>query len=137
MLCDASTRGVGGALCVFREDVWMPAAFCSRQLQLRETRYTITELEALTMLTSIKKFANYLVGRQFKVLTDHKALVSFFTSSQLNNRLWRWRLQLADYDFSIEYVQGKDHCIPDSLRQDKDGLMKKTTISHLRRGNMW
>ncbi len=33
VLRDTSTRGVGGALCVFREDVWMPAAFCSRQLQ--------------------------------------------------------------------------------------------------------
>ncbi len=34
VLCYAYyTRGVGGGLCVFREDVWMPAPFCSRQLQ--------------------------------------------------------------------------------------------------------
>ncbi len=33
VLCDASTRGCEGALCVFREDVCMPATICSRQLQ--------------------------------------------------------------------------------------------------------
>ncbi len=38
VLCDASTHGVRGALCVCREDVWMPAAFCSRQLQPQETK---------------------------------------------------------------------------------------------------
>ncbi len=92
----------------------MPVAFYFRQLQPREQQYVVTELEALALLDYVQHFSFYLCGRHFKVYSDHKALVSL-SSPKLNNRLWRWRLILMDYDFEIIYVHGKDNVLPDSL----------------------
>ncbi len=113
--CDASTYGVGGVLCVCRSDVTLPVAFYSRQLCPRESRYSATELEALAMVDTIKHFSFYLHGRPFTVLSDHRALEQFFNSPRLNNRLWRWRIQLMDFDFQIKYVEGRKNSVPDAL----------------------
>ena len=88
-------------LSVVHCDLELPVAFYSRQLLSRETRYSATELEALALLCSVKHFAFYLFGESFTVTTDHKALEHLFDSSTLNNRLWRWRMQLQDYDFKL------------------------------------
>jgi len=113
--CDASSIGVGGVLCVSRDDKELPVSFYSRQLSPREQKFAATELEALALLETVKHFAFYLFGRQFVVYTDHKAFEQFFSSQKLNNRLWRWRLQLLDFDFVIKYKPGKDNLVPDSL----------------------
>ena len=113
--CDASSYEVGSALSVVRCDLELPVAFYSRQLLSRETRYSATELEALALLCSVKHFAFYLFGKSFTVTMDHKALEHLFDSSMLNNRLWRWQMQLQDYDFNIVYRPGKDNEIADSL----------------------
>ncbi len=44
---DASTKGIGGCLCIYRDDCWVPVSFYSRQLIAREKNYPIVELEAL------------------------------------------------------------------------------------------
>ena len=49
-----------------------------------------------------------IYGRRFKLLTDHKPLLSVFgsktgVSAHSANRLQRWELVLLAYDFSIEY----------------------------------
>ena len=113
--CDASLSGIGGVLCVYRSSVWQPVAFHSRQLQPREQRYSATEIEALAMLSTIEHFAYFLVGKDFKVFTDHKALVRLFDSSTLNNRLWRWRVRLMDFTFDIVYIQGHLNILADAM----------------------
>ncbi len=67
------------------------------------------------LLTSVKHFEYYLFEKHFTILTDHKALVNLFDSAILNNRLWRWRIQLQDYDFNIVYRPGQDNHVPDAL----------------------
>ena len=106
---------MGEALCVSRDDVALPVAFYSRQLCTREQKYSATELETLVMLETIRHFTFYLHGKHFTLLTDHRALVHFFYSPKLNNRLWRWRLQLLDFDFTIKYVEGKKNVLPDAI----------------------
>ena len=68
------------------------------------------------MICSIQHFAYYLVGRTFKIFTDHhKALIDLFNSQYLNNQLWRWKMKLFDYNFSIQYVEGRENPLSDSL----------------------
>ena len=113
--CDASGAGVGATLNVIRDGEARPAAYFSKQLQGAEKRYSATELEGLAVYRSINFFSHYLFGRTFKVITDHKALVSFLKSKVLNRRLQGWMLQLLQFDFSIEYRPGAEHLDADAL----------------------
>lgn len=115
---DASGMGIGGVLSVCREENELPVAFFSRQLRDRETRYSATELECLAVLESIRHFEVYLIGRQFALITDHKALESLFTSKVLNRKLTRWALYLQEFDFVPKYRPGITH-------QNADGLSRQ------------
>jgi len=51
-----------------------PIHFVSKRLISAEKNYTLTELEGLAIIFSLKKFCHYLLGYKAKVMTDHKAL---------------------------------------------------------------
>ena len=74
--CVASCSGVGAALEQLKVDGWKIIAFTSRFLNSSEERYSINELELLGEVWSIKYFRNYLYGKEFTVITDHRALLS-------------------------------------------------------------
>ncbi len=78
------------------------------------------------MLSIIEHFAYFLVGKDFKVFTDHKALVRVFHSSTLNNRLWRWHVRLVDFTFDMVYIQGHLNVLADAIIAA--GLARPTTV---------
>jgi len=48
--------------------------FASRNLSKTENNYLMTERESLAMVYTLHKFRNYLLGRHFKMYTDHSGL---------------------------------------------------------------
>ncbi len=105
---DASGGGIGGCLHVTREDKELPVAFYSRQLRGAEVRYSVTELESLAIVESIRHFEYYLCGAKFVVITDHRACVALTSSSHLNKRLMRMALRVQDHDVTIVYRSSID-----------------------------
>jgi hypothetical protein len=51
-----------------------PIYFGSRQLNVAEKNYSVTEREALGMIFSFQKFRHYLLGYKFTFYVDHDAL---------------------------------------------------------------
>jgi hypothetical protein len=51
-----------------------PLAFTSRNLSTAKINYTTTEREGLAMVYVLQKIFHYLLGRHFKMFTDHFAL---------------------------------------------------------------
>ena len=49
-----------------------PIEFESRKLKNYECHHSIYEKEMLSILHALAKFRQYLVGRKFKIKTDHK-----------------------------------------------------------------
>jgi len=113
--CDASSTGVGAVLSVVREGVRLPVAFFSRQLKGAQTRYSAQELEGLAVYESVKHFSYFLYGRCFKVITDHKGLLSLRTGHQENRRIYNWALKLTEFDFVMEYRAGSMNVVADDL----------------------
>jgi hypothetical protein len=91
-----------------------------------ETRYPVHEQELLSIVHSLKSFRHYLMGNQFTIKTDHKSLIHFQTQPMLSGRQVRWTQFLADYDFKIEYVQGKTNIVADAVSRRIDHLDANT-----------
>jgi len=77
---DASTVAVGAVLKQLFEDTKLehPVGFFSRALTGSERNYSVYELEMYAIVRSVEWFRIYLLGREFLLRTDHRALVNLF-----------------------------------------------------------
>jgi len=123
---DASGFAIGAVLQQDQGNGLQPIAFLSKKMNEAETRYPVHEQELLSIVHSLKSFRHYLMGNQFTVKTDHKSLIHFQTQPMLSGRQVRWTQFLADYDFKIEYVQGKTNIVADAVSRRIDHLDPNT-----------
>ena len=112
---DASDIGVGCSLLQEEDGKLMPISFASRKLLPREKSYSIIEKECLAVVFGVRKFHQYLYGRQFILQTDHLPLVCFNKSRIANDRIMRWAMLLQPYCMKIQYIRGSDNVIADFL----------------------
>ena len=133
----ANTEGLGGVLSQHddegRERV---IGYYGRRLNPHERNYTITEIELLAAVESIKHWRPYLWGREFKLIVDHSALRWLHTMKDTMeggpaSRLMRWILKLAEYNFTVEHKPGV-------LHKDADGVSRLAApVLHQRLATLW
>ena len=109
---DACDKGIGGVLMQLQEGRERVIAYASRALNKAESNYCITEKELLAVRYFVEYFRQYLLGRRFKVRSDHQALVWLFKLKEPRAKVARWIEILSQYDFMIEYRPGtkQGHC---------------------------
>ena len=109
---DASDKGIGGILHQMQGAHKRVIAYASRSLNKAEKNYCVTEKELLAVRYFIEYFRQYLLGRRFRVRSDHQALIRIFRLKEPRGKIARWLEILSQYDFSIEYRPGKKqgHC---------------------------
>lgn len=96
-----------------------PVAFFSRILQKSELNHPSVEKEAYSIVESIRYWKHYLTGKHFTLITDQKS-VSFMFDAKLsgkikNDKIQRWRIELACYNFDIKYRPGGENVPADSF----------------------
>ena len=95
---DASAVGLGAVL----EQDGHVIAYASRALTAPERKYSVIQRECLAVVYGLKHFRHYLLGKRFKVLTDHEPL-QWLSAQKMDGMLARWSLAMQEYDFQILY----------------------------------
>ncbi len=112
---DASTVGIGADQAQGDAGEERPIAYLSRKLLPRETRYSTVEKEGLAIKWVLESLRYYLLGREFILETDHRALTWIHTMKDHNSRVTRWYLSLQPYQFKVRHRPGPQNKIADYL----------------------
>lgn len=112
LVTDSSNFAIGAVL---SNSDKKPIAYASRVLNKAEINYPIIHKEMLAICWAVKHFRPYLYGRKFQIFSDHRPLVYLFGMNNPSSRLTKFRLILEEYDFTINYIPGKENVTADAL----------------------
>ena len=116
-----SSYGVGAVIAhIMPDGSERPVAYASRTLTQSERNYSQIEKEALAIVFRVKRFNQFLYGRHFTLVTDHKPWTTILGPK--NNiptlaaaRLQRWAILLAAYQYDVEFRPTDKHGNADAL----------------------
>ena len=116
LICDASSYGVGAVLLHLvtlpnGKTEERPIYHASRTLNQAERNYSQLDREALSLVFGVSKFYQYVYGRKFTLVTDHKPLLGLLSPNSplphhMSPRFLRWALHLSCLNFDLQYRPG-------------------------------
>ena len=141
LACDASPYGLGAVIShVMPNGEEKPVGYASRSLTKAEQNYSQIDREALGIIFGVKKFFQYLYGREFTLVTDNKPLTSIFHPSKeipplAASRLQRWSLYLSAFNYKVEFRRTAEHSNADGLsrvplKAADDGIVAEQAEMH-------
>jgi len=90
-------------------------AYSGRTLTVGERNYCIYRKELLAVVYFLKKFRQYLLGKEFLIRTDHAALTWLRKTSDPIGQNARWMEFLEEYNFKVEHRPGERHGNADAI----------------------
>lgn len=108
---DANQYALGGVL----EQEGRPIAYGSRALNAAERRYSTIDRELFAIVWATRLWRHYLLGRHFKVYSDHKPLRGIIRVKDATARILRFHQRLSEYNYEIIYRAGKQNTNADAL----------------------
>ena len=114
---DASKIAIGAVL-LQRDNSGVERAisFFSKKLSPAQQNYSTFERECLAIICALEHFRVHLLGRKFRLRTDHRALAWLFSKEpKASARICGWLATLMKYPIVIEYVCGSENSIADAL----------------------
>lgn len=113
---DASKNQIGAALLQKREGTLKPCFYFSKKLSRAESKYSATKLEAFAIISSVRHFREFLFGKRFKIISDHRSLIyNLKVRENPASQIIRWLMELSEYSFDLEYIKGEDNVLADYL----------------------
>ena len=90
--------------------------FFSEKLSPAPRNYFMFERKCLAIICVLEHIFVYLLGRKFRLRTDHRALVWLLSKKpKASARISGWLARLMKYPIVIEYVRGSENNIADAL----------------------
>ena len=74
----------------------------------------------LEILHALKKWRPYLMGRHFKVKTNHDSLKHILEQILSSAKQQKWVTKMLGYDFEIIYKNGKLNVVADALSRKNE-----------------
>lgn len=99
-----------------------PIAYFSRQFNRAERNYATTDREYCALIKALKHFKPYVYGYPIKIYTDHSALISMTKSNPKCGRHARYHEILAEFNYEIFHIPGKENISADFLSRIESSL---------------
>ena len=113
--CDASDKAIGAVLSQIQNGEERPICYASQLYDKHQQNYNVTRKELLALVTFVRKFRQYLLGRPFLIRTDHAALQWLRKTPEPIGQQARWLEILEEFDFQVAHRPGRQHVNADSL----------------------
>ena len=72
-----------------------------------------------TIVEAINKWRHFLLGRHFTLITDQRSVSFMYDTKNFgkikNEKILRWRMDLASFSYDIFYRSGKKNAVSDTL----------------------
>ncbi len=88
--------------------------FFSQKLSTTQRKYSVTKIELLAIVKTLKEFKGMLCGQSIKMYTDHANLISDALGMTLDC-VYQWRLLLEEYKPKIVYIKGIHNTVADAI----------------------
>ena len=104
---DPSMTAIGAVLSP-AQDVQERAVCCaSKPFSKAQTKYSVTKRELLAVVNVTRLFRHYLLGRQFKMVTDRSALQWLHNFKDPDALTARWLKKLVAFNYGVVHRSGK------------------------------
>ncbi|GJT52264.1 retrotransposon-related protein [Tanacetum coccineum] len=124
---DASEEGIGAVL----QQNGHPIAFLSRSLAPRHKGLSTYEKELWAVVYALEKWRGYLLGRHFKIKTDHFSL-KYLMEQRLSTPFQiKWLPKLLGYDYEILYKKGSENIVADALSRSSLPSLQSMIVSEI------
>ncbi len=88
-------------------------AFFNRILSKMQQKYSMTKIELLSIVETLKEFKGMLWGQSIKVFIDYKNLTRD-ALGLTSGRVYQWRVLLEEYAPKIIYIKGTHNAVADA-----------------------
>ena len=112
---DASLTAMGAVLAQVQDGKERAICYASKAFSKSQTNYSATKRELLAIVTFTRHFKHYLLGRKFKIVTDHRALQWLHNFEDPDGLTARWLEKLAAFDYDVQHRPGKSSGHADGL----------------------
>jgi hypothetical protein len=110
---DASKYGIGARIFQIRDGIRIPIAFISKTLANEQLNWSVPEKESFAIVYCLRKWEYLLRDIHFKLYTDHENLT--YLDAGGSAKVYRWKLEVQEYDFEILPIKGEDNIVADAL----------------------
>ncbi|GBG64491.1 hypothetical protein CBR_g45187 [Chara braunii] len=117
---DASQYGIGAVLQQDDGHGYRPVEFMSARMPSEKVATSTYERELYALRQALDHWKHYLLGRHFKVYSDHETLRWLKTQAKMTPKLTRWAAEIDQYDFELKPVKGKYNVVADALSRRSD-----------------
>jgi hypothetical protein len=107
---DASSKQLGAV--ITHES--RPIVFFSRKLSTMQRKYSVTDIELLAIVKTLKEFKEMLWGQSIKVYSDHANLIRD-ALGMTSDHVYQWRLLLEEYVLKIVYIKSIHNTVTDAI----------------------
>ena len=139
---DASMTAMGAVLSQVQDGQERAICFASKAFSKAQARYSARKCELLAVVNFTRHFRHYLLGRKFKIFTDHSAFQWLHNFKDPDALTARWLEKLAAFNYEVVHRPGKSIGHADGLSRIPNKALNMVsplskTSAHDQTGSEW